>query len=251
MSGTAPLTGASMDRSRYVYPAEARKTVEKRQEELQAAGTHEERQTAIERLNRAVEELRRAKGIGFHRDPRVLSPTDRCRAIWAWAYNPDGLQIRLTNVPVLATWPRWHPEEPSESWIRQRDENVKQYAILSETRRWAFDGLARLLVTLTDRGESIPAPLKEWACRVAYHHFKGTLKDVTPPKPRGTPHQDDRDLRIYQARQWLLDAGWSKRRAHREILDAVGHEVGLNTTQSVRSACRKIEGLGSDRPPGK
>ncbi len=229
-----------------MYPAAAWQTVEKREEELWAADADEERQAAIVRLNRALEEHRKAKAIGFHRDPRDLSSTERRQAIWAWAYNPDGLQIRLTNVPVLTTWPGGRSEEPPDSWIRQRAENIKQYAMLSEKRRWAFDGLARLLVILTDRGDQIPAPLKEWACRVAYHHFKGTLKDVTPPKPRGTPQQDDRDLRIYQARQWLLDAGWSKRRAHREILDAVGQAVGLNTAQSVRSACRKIEGLGSD-----
>lgn len=214
--------GAKMDASRFVYPAETKKALEEAFAAMIEASAADDDGDARAKYEAAVEEHNRAKAFGFHRDPKDLTNEEVRNTIWANCWNEDGLLIRLSDLAARATWPEWQPEPPPESWIRRRDELIEQFVALSTSNRWAFDGLARLLVVLTERGDPIPDVLIRWVLRVAYHRFRGTSQVVEPPKTRGQQPRPDKHLRIWSAFRWLKGGGWSANRAYEEIAVALG-----------------------------
>ena len=102
--------------------------------------------------------------------------------------------------------------DPQCSSYLQRDLLIISYINWAFTKRWAWDGLNRLLVTLEDRREPIPEPLKEWSCSVVSRRARGTLKVPHKPNPKNKRFapKDGRDLRIMRVFNVLCENGWSE-----------------------------------------
>ena len=111
------------------------------------------------------------------------------------------------------------------------------YIGASERCPWAWKGLVRLLSEIQGREPEI---LKRWACDVV----AGRRRE--PPKPRGEPRQDDRNLRLYlaylvlgadgEAKETLETAlGWDESTIRKKLprRDGVGVQI-LNALQSGR-----------------
>ena len=226
-----------MDRaSHFVYPADTKKALEEAFAAMIEVGGSDDDDAARAKYEAAVEEHKRAKAYGFHRDPNDLSNEELSDTIWANCWNEDGLLIRLSDLVTRATWPEWKPEPPPESWVRRRNELIEQFVALSTSNRWAFDALARLLVVLTERGNPIPDALIRWVVHVAYHRFRGTSQEAEPPKTRGQKPKPDKHLRIWSAFRWLNAGGWSANRAYEDIAVALGESKVY-----VRRTCERLE----------
>ena len=145
--------------------------------------------------------------------------------------NEVGAFPELADLPAWwdATDPDAHaPEFPNH---RARDVLIWSYGNFAFTKRWAWDGLNRLLVTLEERGEPIPDSLKGWACTVVSRRFRGTLQ--IPRKQGSGPFasQDDRDFRILRVYRVLREQGWTHEKAIVEI--ALAREQPEDTIGSI------------------
>ena len=130
--------------------------------------------------------------------------------------------------------------DPQCSSYLQRDLLIISYINWAFTKRWAWDGLNRLLVTLEDRREPIPEPLKEWSCSVVSRRARGTLKVPHKPNPKNKRFapKDGRDLRIMRVFNVLCENGWSEEEAKDAIMVALADHLD---GQTIRSVFRKME----------
>ena len=201
-------------------------------------------QAARESLKKATEAHHRATGIGLHRDPGDLTEDEIDLTIQVYAGHEDWnrprtLLVKLTDLAARATWPRWHPEPPTEDWFRYRDALIKQFVALSIKMRTAWNSLEQLFIVLVDREEAIPEPLQEWANSFAYRRFKklskNELREFEPPKARGQAREDERDLRIWEVFKWLEDGGWRFDKA----VGAIARALDMNES-TVKSVYEKM-----------
>ena len=147
--------------------------------------------------------------------------------------NRDGVVPKLEE---FLTW-IWDKHTPKD-----RDLLIGQYKtyLYVYKRRWAWDGLVRLLFMLEERGEPLPSRLQNWAFGVIAQINQGTLKIPHRPRSKRFAPQDDRDLRIAIAIQLARRVrGLSRETAIAAVAGA------LNMPEdTVRSAFRKIEKFG-------
>ena len=158
--------------------------------------------------------------------------------IRAFIENEDGSYPALAD--LVARWDSLAPDAraPDLPDYLARDVLIWSYSNFAFTKRWAWDGLNRLLVALEDRREPVPNALKDWACSVVSRKFRGTLK--IPPKsrnPRFAP-QDDRDFRIMRVYDVLRYAGCTRENAIAEIALAWG-----KPEDTVASIIKKMRGF--------
>lgn len=175
--------------------------------------------------------MNNGQSLGFHRNPSDLTPEERRIVIHSNCWNEDGLLIPHTDIVSkwhLASADEPHPDYPE---LSQRDALLLGAVVLSSKRRWAWDGLNRLLADLMDRGEPIPKLLDDWV-RAAH-----TGRSEEPPKLRNPDFapRDDRSLRIWRAYRWFRDGGWSKRGAYVEIGAALDEPP-----ETIRTVCRRV-----------
>ena len=128
--------------------------------------------------------------------------------IRAFIKNEDGSYPALAD--LVAQWDSLAPDAraPDLPNYLAREVLIFSYSNFAFTKRWAWDGLNQLLVTLQDRGQPIPDALKNWACTVVSRQFQGT-RGIIPPKSRSARFapQDDRDFRIMRVYNVLREAG--------------------------------------------
>ena len=140
--------------------------------------------------------------------------------IRAFVENEDGSFPELADLP--AWWDATAPDarDPNFPSYRARDVLIWSYSNWAFTKRWAWDGLNQLLVTLEERREPIPDALKDWACTVVSRRFRETLK--IPRKQGSGPFasQDDRDVRIMRVHSILRDEGRTHEKAIGDIAGA-------------------------------
>ena len=147
--------------------------------------------------------------------------------------------------PPLADLPAWcdilpaaarDVEDPPPTWrgpIPDRRFLIRLYVARSQTKRWAWDGLNRLLVELEDGSDPIPPELAAWAISVVSRRYRGTLKvprKINPNNPKFAP-QDDRDHRIMGVYEILRARGWTQQYALADIEDAMG--MGSGAVESI------------------
>ena len=89
----------------------------------------------------------------------------------------------------LADLPGWLQRIPTER-PELAEFTIGCYVMASERCPWAWEGLIRLLGETQGRE---PLVLMHWACDVVSGRRR------KPPKPRGQPRMDDRNLRLYLA----------------------------------------------------
>ena len=123
------------------------------------------------------------------------------------AYVEHGEAANLPELADLPGWLRRHPPERPELG----EFTIGCYVAASERCPWAWEGLRRLLQETQGRE---PDVLTRWACDMA----SGRRRE--PPKPRGQPRNDDRNLRLYLA--WLALGG--DREANEYLETALGWE---------------------------
>ena len=165
-----------------------------------------------------------------------MTDEEWCHAIRAFV-DGDGSYPELADLP--AWWDSLSPEARARNLpnYSARHVLVAGYINWAFTKRWAWVGLNRLLVTLQERREGIPDVLKDWACSVVSRQFQG--KRVEPPKPRNPRYapKDDRDVRVMRIYHVMREAGWTEQQAKEEIMRALDH-IDADT---VRSVFRKMQ----------
>ena len=112
----------------------------------------------------------------------------------------------------------------------QRDTLLASYSNWAFTKRWAWEGLRRLLETLTERQEPIPEILQSWANAASV----GSRQQ--PGQGRGRPPEDERDNRMRLALAVLRAEGLTRETAINEIANAC-----YLSPEAVTSAIRKME----------
>ena len=151
-------------------------------------------------------------------------------------HNESGRFPELADLP--AHWDQIPPDEmaPDFQGLTEREVIVACYSNWAFSKRWAWDGLDRLLRTLESRGQPIPDTLKVWAVGVV------TGSRTPPPKPRNPRYapQDERNHRIMRLVRSMRTHGWSREKAIGEIADVLS-----KSTETIISAVRKVE---RDRP---
>ena len=152
--------------------------------------------------------------------------------------NEDGGYPEVADLP--AWWDATDPDARASYSPRYsaRHELIVSYVNWAFTKRWAWDGLHRLLVALEERREPIPEALKDWACSVVSRQFRGALK--IPPRlrsPRFAP-QDGRDFRIMRIYNVLRDNDWAHENAIGEIALACSYPE--DTVGSVIKKMRRF-----------
>ena len=154
--------------------------------------------------------------------------------IRSFVENEDGSYPELADLP--ARWDSIPPDarDPQLENYLARDVLIWGYVNWAFSKRWAWDGLSRLLVTLEDRREPIPKALKDWACSVVSRQARGTLK--VPHKIRNPDFapKDDRDMRIMRVYNILREGGWPEEKAKKEIMVALDG-------QDIRPVFRKMQ----------
>lgn len=173
-----------------------------------------------------------------------VTDIDWFEGIRAFVDNEDDSFPELADLP--AAWDATPPDLRDSNFP---DHSARHALILSYinwafTKRWAWDGLNRLLAALEERREPVPDYLKDWACSVVSRRYTGKLK--IPSKP-GNPRdaaQDDRDFRIMRVYNVLLQKGWSEKKARDEIMRALGH----TDDDTIRPVFRKMENFHAFKP---
>lgn len=174
------------------------------------------------------------------------------RKILAYRDNKDAVFPKLADLPT-----RWHAIPPDERdpdlpHASARDIQLRIYRNFASTKRWAWDGLNRLLADLLEREEPIPQVLADWACHVVVRTWKGELK--TPRKQGNSPYasQDERDFLIVVRYYVLRGDGWR----YRAVLESIEGTFDM-PEGTIRSVFRKMHALASigmagiiDRPKG-
>ena len=156
----------------------------------------------------------------------------------------DDLREFLLNVddkfPELADLPYWWEQIPADAVdpdlpnYRARDLLVWGYSNWAFSKPWAWEGLRRLLDTLLERREPIPAPLQRWALAVASGRRK------PPGTGRGRPDEGERNARIIHAFRVLQNQGYTQAQAINKIADVVCRD-----SETVSSVIKKVK---SDHP---
>ena len=156
--------------------------------------------------------------------------------IRAFIENEDGSYPESAD--LVARWDSLSPDAraPDRPNYLTRDVLIWSYSHWAFKRRWAWDGLNQLLITLEDRREPIPKALKDWAYSVVSRQARGTFK--APDKMRNPEFgpKDDRDMRIMRVVQELCEDGMSREAAIDKVADAL-HWPGT----TVISVVRKME----------
>ncbi len=151
--------------------------------------------------------------------------------IRAFVENADDSFPELSDLPAM--WDALAPDARSPTFPNYpaRDMLIFSYINWSHTKRWAWDGLNRLLVSLEDRREPIPDALKYWARTVPSRQFRGRLK--IPRKQGGGPFasKDDRDFRVMRVHNVLRQMGWTRDKAIGDIASAC--DMPEDTIESV------------------
>ena len=154
--------------------------------------------------------------------------------IQSFVANEDGGLPELADLPAL--WDSLAPDAraPDSPNYTARDVLIMSYVNWANQKRWAWDGLNQLLVTLEDRCEPIPNPLKVWACSVISRQARGAFK---PPQkirnPKFAPG-DGRDMRIMRVYNMLREGGWCEADAKEQIMIALDG-------QDIRHVFRKMQ----------
>ena len=142
--------------------------------------------------------------------------------IRAFIENEDGSYPESAD--LVARWDSLSPDAraPGRPNYLTRDVLIWSYSNWAFKRRWAWDGLNQLLITLEDRREPIPKALKDWAYSVVSRQARGTFK--APDKMRNPEFgpKDDRDMRIMRVYDILREDGWSEEKAEDNIMIALG-----------------------------
>lgn len=158
--------------------------------------------------------------------------------IRAFIENEDGSYPKLADLP--AWWDATDPDARAPDLPNHlaRDVLIWSYSNWAFTKRWAWEGLNRLLVALQDRREPIPDALKDWACTVVARQHQGTLK--VPAKPRNPRYaaNDDRDVRIMRVYNVLRREGWTVEKAVGDI--ACTCDLPEDTVRSVLRKMRRM-----------
>jgi len=146
-----------------------------------------------------------------------------------------GYFTELANLPDR--WNAIPPDErdPQHPTLSGRDMLLGIYVHFAPTRRWAWDGVNRLLAALLEQNKPIPSALAYWACLVTMRRWKGELKT---PRKRGkspTASQDERDVRIMHTYRSLRAQGWTRERAIGDIAEALD-----KPEDTIRSVLRKM-----------
>ena len=163
-----------------------------------------------------------------------LTDDEWYEAIRSFIENEGGLLPKLGDLP--AWWDAIDPDarDPNLPNYLARDVLIWSYSNFAFTKRWAWDGLHQLLVTLEDRREPIPNALKDWACSVVSRQARGPFK---PPErirnPKFAP-KDDRDMRIMRVYNKLREHGWSEKKVKEVIMIALDG-------QDIRPVFRKMQ----------
>ena len=168
----------------------------------------------------------------------------------------DGFVPRFDDLPawldrdILPAAARNVEDQPPiwEGKIADQRFLIRWYVDHSQTKRWAWDGLHRLLVELEDRGEPIPPELAEWAMSVVSRRYRGTLevpRKINPNNPKFAP-QDDRDDRIMDVYRFLRRRGWTQEEALADIEGAMG--MGSGTVESIYKKMKKWNVPGTIGP---
>ena len=131
---------------------------------------------------------------------------------------------KLEDLPYW--WDRTPPDEvdPDLPTYPRRITMLASYLNWQRKKRWAWDGLQKLLVTLLDRGEPIPELLQLWAYRVAAGRSR---------RPRHSS-TSERDRRIMMILQFATNRGFGKGVIAEEIADALGLDI-----ETIRSIIKK------------
>ena len=142
----------------------------------------------------------------------------------------------LDDLPDV--WDRIDPKERDTNLpnYTRRDILLSSYSNWSFSKRWAWDGLQRLLKVLMDRREPIPETLQRWAFGVAAGSW---------PRPRKAQNEE-RDSRMADLVRIMRDNGWTREAAIAEIAEALPPmdgrtgEDGHLPTGTARSAVDKV-----------
>ena len=141
--------------------------------------------------------------------------------IQAFVMNKDGKCAEVSNLPFW--WDATPPDarDPDLPNYLARDVLIWSYQNWAFTKRWAWDGLNRLLVTLEQRRERIPDSLKDWACSVVSRQFRDTTFRPPRKQNRKSPFsaQDERDFLIMHVYRCLRSDGLSHEEAHQRNRD--------------------------------
>ena len=172
---------------------------------------------------------------------------DELDDIRAFIENEDGSYPKLED--LVARWDSLSPDARSPDLLHRskREHLIISYMNFSHTKRWAWDGLNQLLITLEDRREPIPNVLKDWAYSVVSRQARGTLKKPNKIN-RNNPkfaHQDERDMRIKRVMDVLREDGMSREEAIFKIADALN--LPKTTVESV--VCKMEKFSPFPRPP--
>jgi len=155
-----------------------------------------------------------------------------------------GYFAELADLP--ARWNALSPDacDPQHPTLSERDMLLGIYMHFAPTRRWAWDGVNRLLAALLEQNKPIPPALAYWACLVTMRRWKGELK--TPRKPGKSPSasQDERDVRIRYTYRLLRAHGWTHERALGDIAEALD-----KPEDTIRSVFRKMRDFKPDNIP--
>ena len=168
------------------------------------------------------------------------------KSIRAFVIDQAGSYPPLEDLP--ARWDRTPADarDPKAPGYLLRDTLIYGAMNWAHTKRWAWDGLNRLLVTLEDRREAIPEPLKAWACSVVARQARGTFK--APQRMRNNPRfasKDERDVRIMTVHRTLIGAGMTDTDAKEAIMTALVDDMDSET---VRSVYRKMAKFSPFKP---
>ena len=150
----------------------------------------------------------------------------------AFLNNTDGHYAELADLPFW--WDNTPPDarDPELPNYSRRQMLLASYSNWAFTKPWAWEGLRRLLDTLTERREPIPDTLQLWANAAASGRRK-------PPDlhKRGRKDETERDVRIIDAIRVMRQVhGYSRQAAMQEIARAIN--VSFDT---VRSAVRRVD----------
>jgi len=169
----------------------------------------------------------------------MATDADRLRRkIRAYRDNKVPIFPELTDLPA-----RWHAIPPDERdpdlpHASARDIQLRIYRNFAPTKRWAWDGLNRLLADLLKREEPIPQVLADWACHVVVRAWKDELK---PPRKQGnSPYasQDERDFLIVVWYYDLRGKGWK----YWAVLEIIQEQLDM-PEGTLRSVIRKMRAL--------
>ena len=117
--------------------------------------------------------------------------------------------------------------DPNHPGFPNRAALLDTYIGTAETKRWARDGLRRLLGELLDNGEPVPQPLGWWAIR--------QCAQGDPAPSRGRPEESDRDFRVSVVFALLQFEGFTCEAAMGFIAERLVCEP-----ETVRSILRKL-----------